>query len=1574
MVNADIRGRLEQARRELLDLGLRNTLLNYRLLKARGVEIVAPTGAEVFQWLVSEGRELTFAPALPANESRQGSRSGGNAWLGLRTAHEEKNLQSRLLNTFYAARTHIEERGANVLFMSIGMLHWFEDESSERELKAPLLLVPVELQRTSAREKFTVRYDEEDVEDNLSLAEKLKSDFGIQYPELPELEELDVRRYFAAIERRIAGQKRWRIEPDEVALGFFSFSKFLMYRDLEPENWCSRDNPDGSPLLAALLRDGFRNDAPLVSEDDYLDKLVAPNILRQVMDADSSQALAMLDVRAGRDLVIQGPPGTGKSQTITNLIADAIGQGKRILFVAEKMAALEVVKRRLDKVGLGDACLELHSHTANKKSVLNELKRTLQLGRPRLDALRFSLEHYKRARDHLNAYCLALNTPLGNTGWTPHQLLGELLAVDRVRGACELPRPSFESLPNASIASDIALWDRIKLEAKQEIVAQLQAHLGRMGVPAAHPFCDSRLEAVLPSDREAIARALRSAIEAQRTLNAALSDLAEFMGIGARADRNDADVLARAARRALSAPHLTGVDLRTGDWAARRDDLNELFDAGERYRALHQKYDSTLIPEAWEQDLLDARQVLNTVGRKWWRWLSSDYRMVRRRVAGLCRGEHARDTATQLELVDAVLEAARLTRVIEKHESLAVRLFGIQWQGLRSEWAVLRRLTDWIIELYRDVGDGQLPHGIVDFLAGAPALDALKGKVEALEVSLPVFDQAMPAVFDKLAIESAARKRIASAPLPDQIARFETMLQRLADLPDAITLNNFRAALSREGIAWVMDAAWEWSAAPQLLVPFFRRTVLELLLRTAYSEREALRMADGIALTSAREAFSQLDVASLRATQLELASCHYQGLPRLVGQGQVGVLLREFEKRTRHLPIRKLISQAGNAVQAIKPVFMMSPMSIAAFIPPKAVQFDLVIFDEASQVKPVDAFGAVMRGSQLVVVGDSKQLPPTSFFDTLLGGDDPLDEAEEESVAADMESILGLAAARGMPQRMLRWHYRSRHHSLITLSNREFYDNRLIVFPSPDPPSRGFGLKFHHLPNTHYERGRSRTNPLEAKVVAEAVMAHAKTTPHLTLGVAAFSLQQADAIKDQLELMRRTDPSAEEFFSSHPHEPFFVKNLESVQGDERDVVLISVGYGRTEEGYVSMNFGALNGQGGERRLNVLITRARQCCEVFSNLTHDDIDLSRTSARGVAVLKAFLKYAQTGIDDVPTTGANEGDSPFEDEVAHALRSAGHDVVAQVGSGGFRIDLAVRDPERPGRYLLGIECDGATYHASRSARDRDRLRQQILERLGWTIYRIWSTDWFQNPQRELSRVLAAIEQAKIRTAPAVRDDNRSATKSVNESVSMGRAAPAELPAVVSLKAEPYRVCTLQIRLGGADLHEVPASRFADWIEQVVRVEAPVHKEEVIRRIATAAGVMRVGSRIANAFDAGIRAAERAARIRRRGDFLWTPDSLKARPRDRSKLDTASRKFELIPREEIATAILHIVSASMGMDLEEIPPATCRYLGFARTSDDMASAVKRIAQKLVETGRLVMVDGHVTPGTTGRQAPAT
>ncbi len=450
---------------------------------------------------------------------------------------------------------------------------------------------------------------------------------------------------------------------------------------------------------------------------------------------------------------------------------------------------------------------------------------------------------------------------------------------------------------------------------------------------------------------------------------------------------------------------------------------------------------------------------------------------------------------------------------------------------------------------------------------------------------------------------------------------------------------------------------------------------------------------------------------------------------------------REFEKKKRHLPIRQLMKQSGNLIQKIKPCFMMSPLSIAQYLDPTTVQFDIIIFDEASQVKPEDALGALLRGRQAIIMGDSKQLPPTSFFDRIIESEEEIEKEDDTLYTTDIESILQLARNR-FPTKYLRWHYRSRHESLIAVSNREFYDNKLLVYPSPLQKSEDFGLRFQYLPKTVYGRGRTQTNLLEAREVAKYVINHYRNHPDKSLIVGTFNLKQQQAIWDEIEYLVQNNPDVESLLVNNHAEHFDVKNLETIQGDERDVVVVSVGYGFDENGRLSKNFGPLNHDGGERRLNVLMTRAREKCVIFSNFKSDQLAIEGVSSRGLYVLKQFLHYAEKGNFPTTTDIGADFESPFEEAVYSYLKENGYSIVPQVGCAGFRIDLAIIHPQSPGEYIVGIECDGAQYHSSSVARDRDRLRQQVLENLGWKIIRVWSTDWYRNPQRCKDELLNSI----------------------------------------------------------------------------------------------------------------------------------------------------------------------------------------------------------------------------------------
>ena len=514
-----------------------------------------------------------------------------------------------------------------------------------------------------------------------------------------------------------------------------------------------------------------------------------------------------------------------------------------------------------------------------------------------------------------------------------------------------------------------------------------------------------------------------------------------------------------------------------------------------------------------------------------------------------------------------------------------------------------------------------------------------------------------------------------------------------------------------------------------------------------------------------------------------------------------------------------------------------------------------------------------------------------------------------------------------------------------------------MIFPSPDRGREDTGLVYHYLPNTTYDRGGTRSNVGEAKRVAEAVMEHARNRPQMSLGVAAFSTAQMQAIEDQLEILRRADPSCEAFFTAHPFEPFFIKNLENVQGDERDAIFISVGYGRTPVGTLPMSFGPLNQDGGERRLNVLITRARRVCEVFTNLTAEDIDLGRSGSRGVRALKTFLQYAKEGVLDVSVVTGREPDSPFEESVLSALQAAGYRVETQVGSAGFFIDLAVVDPERPGRYLLGVECDGATYHSARSARDRDRLRQEVLEERGWRIHRIWSTDWFRNPEKELKRVVEAIEEAKFYAGTS----EKAEPIEPNKGTDIVREKNLDLVGAPGIPK--YEKANFGITIDG-ELHQASPDSLGDVIAEIVKVESPIHEQELTRRVTKAAHVARAGSRIRATIDAGFNSAVRKRKVLRSGDFLWNPEMHEAPIRDRRELPDASKKYNLIAPEELAAAIEKVVADSYGMDRSEIPAAVSSLLlGFRRTAGAAQRQVTEVLEGMVAEGRLVQEGDHVS-----------
>jgi very-short-patch-repair endonuclease len=1524
--------RLLASRVELLDLSLRNPLLNYRGSTRRGVDIIDEKSSQIFSVLVVERGPLKFhhTRTTPPKGERsetsvffldEGAAAVGQVGVGeanpensLATPYTKEGLAERLLATQSDARLTLEEQGANTLFLALGMLRWRESNEALQDRLAPLVLLPVRLERKSARSFWQIVTADEEPGVNLSLVEKLK-DFGIKVPATPELESVGhLEAFFALVGQAVAEKSAWGVEPDRVVLGFFSFGKFLMYRDLDPEVWPADQHPARHPILSGLLGEGFRDPGSLIVPGEDMDARRPPGRTMEVMDADGSQAEALAEVAAGRHLVIQGPPGTGKSQTISNLIAEAVFAGKTVLFVAEKMAALEVVKRRLKNIGLGEICLELHSNKTSKKEIVAQLGEVMNLGRPLGPEGAALVEGLPAHRERLNRYAKAASTPVGPTGVTPYQAIGML---ERLKSSPEPP-------PRIACPAMIE-WTPAKIAEASARVQDLALKITDLGVPAHHPFDGFGLTQLLPGDEEKIGAAIREAAAASRTAQDAAAGMAVAFRVAAPADPTALEAWCHLATLALAAPDVRGLPPIGAAWddAEATMALGLAAKAGLEHLELRRKHESLLASHAWEEDVQAARGDLVSDGTSFWsRLFSSRYRAAKRRVQGLCNPPPPREPSDLVRVTDAILRARQLRGEVEKKGEAARILVGSKWRGIETSWDALAALRDWGMKFRAHVSGRKLPAFLAEWVVGSWDRDALRAVLAQSEQALAQWRKAWTRVATLVAWVVEGRGELPLLPFAAGLERTERWLRELGRLPSYVGYWRLGQEMVGLGLGDLARSAHDGSVKARELPALLERAWAERVVDQAFRERPELREFDVITHEQVLERFRRADAATFAVNRVRLAERHWTSLPGQLGYGQVGLIRHEGAKKARYLPIRRLMEQAGNALQAMKPVFLMSPLSVAAYLPPGGPVFDLVVFDEASQVRPVDAIGSVIRGRQVVVVGDEKQMPPTSFFEILLAeGRVQDEEAPAGNVTQDLQSILGLCTASGMKSRMLRWHYRSRHDSLIAVSNQEFYDNRLVVFPSPERNPESEGLVFRHLPATAYERGTSRTNPLEAQAVVDAVLEHSRSSPHLTLGVVAFSQAQREAIELRIEQLRRKNAEFDAFVASSPEEPFFVKNLENVQGDERDVILISVGYGRDANGAVTMNFGPLNQAGGERRLNVLITRARRKCAVFTNLTADDLDLSRAAGAGVRVLKAFLAYAQKGRLDAPVPAGTGHESDFEEEVHAALQKMGYDVSAQVGSGEFRIDLAVADPRGKGRFLLGIECDGARYHSAQWARDRDRLREAVLRGLGWTIHRIWSTDWFRNREEALRRCVAAIEESKkVRAGPP--DTSREpALRRAKDAPPPGPPPP---PAYDSAK--------LRAKLGDAHLAEIDPASLASFIAEIVDREGPLHKEELRRRIFESID-QRAGAKKQAAIDEALALAASRGTIRARGDFLWPREERAVVPRDRSSLPDVSREIGYVCDEECRATLRRVVEEACGCGAEEAEVQAVKVLGIKR-----------------------------------------
>lgn len=1581
-----IKKSVEQSRQELLNLSNRNQLINFKPPRKRSIEVVDELPNEVLRILCTEQKSMQFIPDIrPTRNNEEAAEESDEdqdtleAYLashqdernehGIAKRHVDNKLQTKLtagalgtclFNIYRFARSSIEEQGVNILYLSLGMLNWSDPKQKNFPRKSPILLIPVEINRAQAA-KFTIRHNGDDVGCNLSLQAKLAEELGIDWPVLSADDDMsngfDLNAYFKQCQAAIAAEDNCSVDGNAIYLGFFSFHEYVMYKDLDPDGWDDNTLGQNSALADLLGSDGFGKQAATIAATDSLDKVLDAKKLFQVVDADSSQTTVLAEAGSNKNMIVQGPPGTGKSQTIVNVIAQAVAENKTVLFVSEKLAALEVVKRRLDNNDLGSIALNLHSHKAQKKKLLEQLKEVLDSGEPVEDS-NFE-KHYlqlQNNKEKLNTHSQLIHDDIGDSGVSPFHIFGRLLYLNKELGDDRLPQLTMDGWEN---------WHADKYDEVKRYADNLQVHLREIDGFAEHPFRDATATSMMPDDSNRVAKLATDAKHSLQVLQEQLKSVQSRLQVPDNLTLTELEALIKLLEKTKQGPPLSGLSAHAEHWHDSHRHITKVL----QHVALIQKHlgalDNLLQHSAWEnKHALELLNCLQNFRSRWWRWIYADYRAAASQVKSLWRSKQP-SYKSRVQALEAIYETQQCRAQLHHHNDRMQQLYGDHWQQDASDVEHLNQVAELMKHFYDNGLRRELLDAVLQWLTKESPPTKRNGDEAELVDAVQHYQQILDELLKLLQINNqryAPECNFKDYLLDAQSELLSAWCAAPEKLQPVLRFNNTQHEIENKGLGALVEVAYSWDKAATKLLMLLEKEWYKCLWRKHINDHPQLNQFSAGFANDWVKKFKHADQIMFAHNKARVLKRHHDNLPSQHGAGQMGILNKEFSKKSRHFPIRKLMHEAGAAIQKIKPVFMMSPFSVSSYLPRdrSQVQFDMVIFDEASQLQPVNAFGALMRGQQAIVVGDSKQLPPTRFFARMQ--DNELDDYEDASETMDVESILTMFEAKGAFNAMLRWHYRSRHNSLIEYSNHGFYGDKLVVFPAAGQAQAATGLHFVHLDesNSVYERGKGK-NPKEAQYIATKVAEHIREHPQQTLGVATFSLPQAQEIEDRVEILRRENGELESFFNKHPDEPFFVKNLENVQGDERDVIFIGIGYGRDKEGRISMNFGPLNQDGGERRLNVLITRARSKCVIFSNIQDHDIDTRKTHAAGVRHLKKYLSFAEKKVLDTPTATGKEPDSPFEIEVAAAVRSLGWDVDYQVGSSGYNIDLAVKDPDKPGSYILAIECDGASYHSSRWARDRDRLRQSVLENLGWRFHRIWSQSWFNEEKTEVKKMQQAIESAK---SEADRHDRQKRVVAKAKTKAVVRRLPPKL------SADPWKTSAYQVayiaKIKEEKFDMIQDSWLATQLLQVIRVEMPVHKKTAIRRVVAATLFKAVGKSMQRRFDAVIEHLIMQNKIRREGNFLRMPGATEIAVRNRQGVEGVSNNIEEVSEREIQAACLrYIMPNAISIGRANLYREILKILGMGSLSAKRKKYLAMVVDRLISKEVLAEKDGHIMIG---------
>lgn len=1831
--------KIEYWEHQLLDLGKRNKMINYRETKRSTLKLVEPSFDELFQRLAINEETLTFQRAVDRETDvrvfsilslLENLSSPLPVTIGdIKTEGSILDRQKTLKNIRSKARLSLEEQGTNILYLTFGFIEWRDGKGASAQwIKSPLILVPTVLALEALNSPYTLSKHEDDIVVNPTLQYYLKTEHGIELPNF-DSDKDTLSGYLESLEE-IADQRGWRILK-EVSLGLLSFLKISMYNDLIRNEERIKSNP----VIRAMSGDADEaNDIPEELRTFDLDSIRTQDCY-QVMSADSSQQDAILYSKNNISFVMQGPPGTGKSQTITNIIAEALADGKKVLFVSEKMAALQVVYRRLQDAHLADFCLPLHSYKANKKEILEQIGANLRLKQTRVkDTALHNLEELLAIRQELNQYAAELHQLNPELNISCYEVYSKLEAVNDapsltfvIASPLDVNQAQLQLFLNKIKEYSLSLqrieyqihdnpWEglqsrmtgyeysekmRQELTSLQDKLSAVQGHVAQikecpeLQAVLTYALLPTLVESInliheLPEipdswlDKGKLPLLIVEAGEAkaqyeqlfslEREITGTfstgiydydyngwkiklLADANSFVGMpfikekspnyfvenaqplqqvfsGVRAGLLQTNTAFASINGLLginldvNAVHLQHLaqlltliqknEIIIKKWFA--EDLSKIRVMVEdaKAKAIHLLETKNQILSNWEADILslDYSPMLlryKTEYTSFFRIFSSQYRNDRKQLQALSKTVLKKipdDVASNLLLTlkdyheqEAWFEGKKA----ELSDALLTYYDGVEtkWDDILSALETAEKLkvlpTAYLSDTLIDAvskDHTELTTSLEELLEAATASfsqihEAIGASAVELDTDSPNFSgiAAVAIVEDYLARLTLVREQAAclapylhSADTPieavyhaieslnahkelseslsqnadklkqhfgffysDRQTKWDeiiSLLNKVSNIEQLKMYEELKAIVNADAsrkrelqevakeiarIHSLAQSSFEWidaqfdqtsfsdAANLNVLVEKTRKCVASLSMLDGWIDYQEAKedcckngLADFIEKIEAAELladiervflkgfyhmwlgavcdksasvrrfrrnthderirkFIELDDLQLLIAQMRIREKLIENLPSnhqlLKATDEVAILKKELSKKRNIMPLRKLFKLIPNLLMKLKPCLMMSPLSVSYFLETEAYHFDLVIFDEASQIFPEDAIGAIFRGAQVVIAGDSKQLPPTNFFSASTNNfDGDYDITGEEDYSEVVSDSILEESASVLPNRTLLWHYRSKHESLIAFSNREIYKNNLITFPNSVTKIPDMGVEYIYVENGYYEGGGKNCNIREAQKCVMLALEHIQKHPDRSLGIIAFSEKQQTAIENAIIDFRERNPRYEWFFDESKDEPFFVKNLENVQGDERDTIIFSICYAKDRNGKMYMRFGPLGHEGGERRLNVAITRAKCNVKLVGSILPSDIDLNRTNSEGVRMLRSYIEFARQGtsaLKPIEKEEAFETEDDFCKIIVSFLEEHGYTVETEVGCSDYKIDIAITNPDVEGEYIAGIECDGFAYIHAKTARDRDHLRRTVLQNMGWNLYRVWSTEWMRNPTAEgeaLLNFLQSVVDKNGRVSHAVKHSNENSSSVSIEQIASETVKPVQKQSTNN----PYGFSYYK----EANWWDTPHSgsrdnltRISENVRYIVSIEQPMHMEMLYKRMGPSFTTGKATEGVRNTIDEAI-AKRLSGQVRIDNDrfIRLLPESpIVVRIPDR--YDTP-RPMEYIHTEEVATAMMKIIQHSFGITVEDLSTECARAFGFERKGPKIKQRTDAAIDFLVKTGKVKIIDG--------------